>query len=92
MEDLFDFDAEVTPVLDVLVGRTIWLAKIELKDELELFDLNKKTREFEVLYKRKSIDKFYNNNNFIIIIVIIIIIIFNKLSIAMLYIIYISML
>ena len=57
-EDLFDFDFEVTPILDVLVGRTIWLAKIELNNELELEELNRKTREFEV--KHASINYISN--------------------------------
>ena len=34
--DLFDFDAEVAPILEVLVGKTLHVAMLELMQEEEL--------------------------------------------------------
>ena len=52
--DLFDFNLEVEPILQVLVGRTLTISRYELleEDEREEFlktsKINQKKREFEL--------------------------------------------
>jgi radial spoke head protein 3 len=45
--DLFDFDLEVVPYLEVLVGRTLHVAMLEVKQEDEIETIFKKQMEFE---------------------------------------------
>eukprot|EP01137_Pigoraptor_chileana_P034929 Opistho-2@28196 len=45
--DLFDFDVEVRPILEVLVGKTIEQALMEVMEEEELANLRHHQREFE---------------------------------------------
>lgn len=45
---LFDFDVEVRPILEVLVGKTIHIAVIELKEEAEMEEIERKEEEFEI--------------------------------------------
>uniref|UniRef100_A0A2K5S4N1 Radial spoke head 3 n=2 Tax=Cebus imitator TaxID=2715852 RepID=A0A2K5S4N1_CEBIM len=46
---LFDFDLEVTPVLEVLVGKTIEQSLLEVMEEEELANLRASQREYEEL-------------------------------------------
>ncbi|VEL36883.1 unnamed protein product [Protopolystoma xenopodis] len=48
--DLFDFDLEVRPILEVLVGKTIEQALIEVLEEEELADLRRQKHLFEEIY------------------------------------------
>ena len=45
--DLFDFDLEVVPYLEVLVGRTLHVSMLEVKQEDEIEAIFKKQKEFE---------------------------------------------
>ncbi|XP_032109058.1 radial spoke head protein 3 homolog [Sapajus apella] len=47
--ELFDFDLEVTPVLEVLVGKTIEQSLLEVMEEEELANLRASQREYEEL-------------------------------------------
>jgi len=59
--ELFDFDAECEPVLEVLVGRTLQLAMMEVLEEEELAALARhqaefmKQREFELVEVQKIV-------------------------------------
>ena len=46
---LFDFDAEIRPVLEVLVGKTLEQSLLEVLSEEELADLRQQQRMFEEL-------------------------------------------
>ena len=54
--DLFDFNLEVEPILQVLVGKSLELARIEAVEDFELKELfkhktnYKKLRESELIY------------------------------------------
>jgi len=45
--DLFDFDLEVRPILEVLVGKTVEQALLEVMEEEELANLRAQQRQFE---------------------------------------------
>lgn len=45
--DLFDFDLEVEPILEVLVGRTLHVSMLEVVQEAEIEKLHQKQVEFE---------------------------------------------
>lgn len=45
--DLFDFDLEVKPILEVLVGKTLQVSMLELMEEEELEAIHKRQMEFE---------------------------------------------
>mmetsp|Transcript_36523 Transcript_36523/g.46880 ORF Transcript_36523/g.46880 Transcript_36523/m.46880 type:complete len:395 (-) Transcript_36523:364-1548(-) len=45
--DLFNFDEEVVPILEVLVGKTLQLSMLELMEEEELATIRRRQREFE---------------------------------------------
>jgi hypothetical protein len=45
--DLFDFDVEVRPILEVLVGKTVEQSLLEVMEEEELASLRRQQREFE---------------------------------------------
>uniref|UniRef100_A0A2K5S4N3 Radial spoke head 3 n=1 Tax=Cebus imitator TaxID=2715852 RepID=A0A2K5S4N3_CEBIM len=49
VQTLFDFDLEVTPVLEVLVGKTIEQSLLEVMEEEELANLRASQREYEEL-------------------------------------------
>jgi hypothetical protein len=49
MFQLFDFDLEVQPILDVLVGRTVEQALIQVLEEEELAALRAQQRRFQQL-------------------------------------------
>lgn len=44
---LFDFDLEVKPILEVLVGKLMEQALLEVSEEEELADIRKQQLEFE---------------------------------------------
>lgn len=46
-EDLFDFDFEVEPILEVLVGKTLEQSMLEVMQEEELSNLKRQQLEFE---------------------------------------------
>jgi len=46
---LFDFDVEVKPVLEVLVGKTMEQALVEAMEEEELANLRQQQRQFQEL-------------------------------------------
>ncbi|KAG7392709.1 Radial spoke head protein 3 [Phytophthora boehmeriae] len=45
--DLFDFDLEVEPILEVLVGKTLELGMLELLEEIELHEIRQRQELFE---------------------------------------------
>jgi hypothetical protein len=47
--DLFDFDLEVTPILDVLCGKTLEVSMLELLEEEEISAIRKRQEEFEMM-------------------------------------------
>jgi hypothetical protein len=47
--DLFDFDLEVKPILEVLVGKTIHVAMLELMQEEELNAIREQQEQFEAI-------------------------------------------
>lgn len=46
---LFDFDVEVKPILEVLVGKTVEQSLLEVMEEEELSNLRQQQRQFEEL-------------------------------------------
>jgi len=54
--DLFDFDIEVKPILEVLVGKTVEQALLEVMEEEELANLNAQQREFEELRNAELVE------------------------------------
>lgn len=49
MLQLFDFDVEVKPILEVLVGKTVEQSLLEVMEEEELSNLRQQQRQFEEL-------------------------------------------
>ena len=49
--DLFDFELEVEPILEVLVGKTLHVAMLELMQEEELDAIRRQQQEFELVRK-----------------------------------------
>ena len=47
--DLFDFDLEVEPILEVLVGKTIHVSMLELMQEMELEAIRLQQEEYEAI-------------------------------------------
>mmetsp|Transcript_14314 Transcript_14314/g.21431 ORF Transcript_14314/g.21431 Transcript_14314/m.21431 type:complete len:372 (-) Transcript_14314:208-1323(-) len=47
--DLFDFDLEVEPILEVLVGKTIHVSMLELMQEEELENIRREQEQFEAV-------------------------------------------
>jgi radial spoke head protein 3 len=47
--DLFDFDLEVEPILDVLVGKTLEVSMLELMEEEELAAIRAQQEKFEMM-------------------------------------------
>lgn len=54
--DLFDFDLEVKPILEVLVGKTLEQSMIEVLEEEELANLRQQQREFEELRNAEFVE------------------------------------
>lgn len=54
---LFDFDIEVRPILEVLVGKTIEQSLLEVMEEEELAELRKQQREFEELRNAEKVEQ-----------------------------------
>lgn len=54
---MFDFDIEVKPILEVLVGKTIEQSLIEVMEEEELANLRKQQREYEELRNAEKVEQ-----------------------------------
>jgi len=54
---LFDFNVEVKPVLEVLVGKTIEQALMEVMEEEELFNLREQQRQFQELRNAELVEQ-----------------------------------
>ncbi|XP_046848861.1 radial spoke head protein 3 homolog B-like [Xenia sp. Carnegie-2017] len=54
--ELFDFDIEVKPILEVLVGKTMEQALIEVMEEEELANLRSQQRRFEELRNAELVE------------------------------------
>jgi len=54
---LFDFNIEVKPVLEVLVGKTIEQALIEVMEEEELNNLREQQRQFQELRNTELVEQ-----------------------------------
>ncbi|XP_072178468.1 radial spoke head protein 3 homolog [Diadema setosum] len=54
--DLFDFDIEVKPILEVLVGKTVEQALLEVMEEEELANLRAQQRAFEELRNAELVE------------------------------------
>ncbi|KAJ8314535.1 hypothetical protein KUTeg_006685 [Tegillarca granosa] len=55
--DLFDFDVEVKPILEVLVGKTVEQALLEVMEEEELANLRSQQRSFEELRNAELVEQ-----------------------------------
>lgn len=55
--DLFDFDIEVKPILEVLVGKTVEQSLLEVMEEEELANLRSQQREFEELRNAELVEE-----------------------------------
>ena len=53
---MFDFDIEVKPILEVLVGKTIEQALLEVMEEEELSNLRTQQRRFEELRNAELVE------------------------------------
>jgi len=54
--DLFDFDVEVKPILEVLVGKTLRISMLEAMEEAELSALRCRQHEFEQMRNAELIE------------------------------------
>ncbi|CAK8694853.1 radial spoke head protein 3 homolog [Clavelina lepadiformis] len=54
--DLFDFNLEVKPILEVLVGKTLEQSLLEVLEEEELSNLRQQQREFEELRNAELVE------------------------------------
>ena len=54
---LFDFDIEVKPILEVLVGKTVEQGLLEVMEEEELANLRSQQREFEELRNAELVEQ-----------------------------------
>ena len=54
---LFDFDIEVKPILEVLTGKTIEQSLLEVMEEEELANLRAQQREFEELRNAELVEQ-----------------------------------
>lgn len=54
--DLFDFDTEVDPILDVLVGKTLEQAMLEAMQEAEVEDMRQQQLKFEQRRKEEVLE------------------------------------
>ncbi|XP_046334418.1 radial spoke head protein 3 homolog B-like [Haliotis rufescens] len=55
--DLFDFDVEARPILEVLVGKTVEQALLEVMEEEELANLRMQQRAFEELRNAELVEQ-----------------------------------
>jgi len=55
--DLFDFDIEVKPILEVLVGKTVEQSLLEVMEEEELANLRSQQRAFEELRNAELVEQ-----------------------------------
>ncbi|XP_067946043.1 radial spoke head protein 3 homolog [Watersipora subatra] len=55
--DLFDYDIEVKPILEVLVGKTVEQALLEVMEEEELANLRAQQRAFEELRNAEHVEQ-----------------------------------
>ncbi|KAL8606041.1 Radial spoke head protein 3 [Nucella lapillus] len=55
--DLFDFDVEVKPILEVIVGKTIEQSLLEVMEEEELSNLRQQQRAFEELRNAELVEQ-----------------------------------
>ncbi|KAL6422086.1 hypothetical protein ACFW04_010859 [Cataglyphis niger] len=55
--ELFDFDIEVQPILEVLVGKTVEQALIEVLEEEEIASLKEQQRRFHELYAAEKAEE-----------------------------------
>ncbi|XP_064618021.1 radial spoke head protein 3 homolog B-like [Liolophura sinensis] len=55
--DLFDFDIEVKPILEVLVGKTVEQSLLEVMEEEELYNLRSQQRAFEELRNAELVEQ-----------------------------------
>lgn len=55
--DLFDFNIEVKPILEVLIGKTIEQSLLEVMEEEELANLRKQQREYEELRNAEKVEQ-----------------------------------
>jgi hypothetical protein len=55
--DLFDFDIEVRPILEVLVGKTLEQSLLEVMEEEELAQLRSQQRSFEQLRNAELVEQ-----------------------------------
>ena len=53
---MFDFDIEVKPILEVLVGKTVEQALLEVMEEEELANLRTQQRRFEELRNAELVE------------------------------------
>ena len=54
--DLFDFDIEVKPILEVLIGKTLEQSLFEVLEEEELANLRQQQREFEEIRNAELVE------------------------------------
>lgn len=54
---LFDFDIEVKPILEVLVGKTVEQSLLEVMEEEELANLRAQQRAFEELRNAEFVEQ-----------------------------------
>jgi len=54
--DLFDFDLEVTPILEVLVGKTLRVSMLEVMEEEELHAIQRRQNDFEQMRNAEFIE------------------------------------
>ena len=54
---LFDFDVEVKPILEVLVGKTVEQSLLEVMEEEELYNLRAQQRAFEELRNSELVEQ-----------------------------------
>ena len=54
---LFDFDVEVKPILEVIVGKTVEQSLLEVMEEEELANLRQQQRAFEELRNAELVEQ-----------------------------------
>ena len=54
---LFDFDIEVKPILEVLIGKTVEQSLLEVMEEEELANLRSQQRAFEELRNAEHVEQ-----------------------------------
>ncbi len=54
---MFDFDIEVKPILEVLVGKTIEQSLLEVMEEEELANLRQQQREYEEMRNAEKVEQ-----------------------------------